>query len=73
VRISQKDLEQEVRGIAIPVVDVVSNTCRSMLEGNPIVDAISDIITVDDIHEGEDVRAVDVPDSLVADERKCRY
>jgi hypothetical protein len=58
-RIVKQDPEQEVQGIAIPVFDAVVSAVKALLPDNPIVDAISDIISVETIQAGEAIRAVD--------------
>jgi hypothetical protein len=59
-RITEADPEQEVRGIALPVVDEVIAGARDALGDNPIAARIDDIISVEAIREGEPIRAVDM-------------
>jgi hypothetical protein len=58
--IVERDQEQEVRGIAIPVLDAVLGAARSFLPpGDPIVSAVRDVISPEVIADGEPVRAID--------------
>jgi hypothetical protein len=67
VKISDRDPEQEVRGIALPVVDAVLAAAREHVkEGDPVLDAISGLITPESVAEGEPIRAVDA--LVVADQ-----
>lgn len=54
-----EDPEQEVRGIAIPVLDAVLTEAKRDIGSVPTVDALADIISADTIALGEPVRAVD--------------
>ena len=58
-RIHQKDPEQEVRGIAIPVLDSIIEAVRRHLPDNEVTQAISGVFSVETISDGEPVRAVD--------------
>jgi hypothetical protein len=59
-QITERDPEQEVRGIALPVVDAVLVAGREhALKNDPVVAAIAGLITVDTVAEGDPVRAVD--------------
>ena len=55
---SQRDPEQEVQGMALPVVDAVITYAKTFLGGHPVLDSI-DVVTVERITSGEPVRAVD--------------
>ena len=56
-----KDQEQEVRGIALPVLDAVVAAAREWVTpGDPILDRFPGIISAETIAEGEPLRAVDV-------------
>src|SRR5438105_2274014 len=58
--ITERDPEQEVRGIALPVVDSVLSEGRKHIKSDDsVVEAISGLITPQSIAEGEPVRAVD--------------
>lgn len=57
--IIQRDPEQEVRGIALPVLDAVLRAVRDTLGDQPVVAQMYDIISVESIEEGEPVRAAD--------------
>lgn len=66
-QITTADQEQEVRGIAIPVLDAVMSGVRPHIEpGHEVLDRLTDLISVETIMEGEGIRAVDV--LLVADQ-----
>jgi hypothetical protein len=59
-RIVDKNLEQEVRGIALPVVDAVPTAARKHLPSDdPVLDAIAGLVTPAAIAESEPIRAVD--------------
>lgn len=56
---TKKDPEQEVQGIALPVLDAVIESVRAALPSDPVVDAVRSIISADQIASGEPVRAAD--------------
>jgi hypothetical protein len=59
-RIVDKNQEQEVRGIALPVVDAVLTAARKHLPSDdPVLDAIAGLVTPAAIAESEPIRAVD--------------
>jgi hypothetical protein len=53
------DPEQEVRGIAVPVLDAVVAEARNAICDNSALAAISDVISAETIAAGEPIRAVD--------------
>lgn len=56
----KRDAEQEVQGVAVPVLDAVLGAAREwMPEDDPILDAVRDVISVENIEAGEPIRAVD--------------
>lgn len=55
---SRQDSEQEVQGIALPVLCAVIEYVKTYLHGHPVVDSI-DVVTVERIASGEPIRAVD--------------
>lgn len=57
-RIADRDPEQEVRGMALPVLDACLNAFKSFVPDDPIVAAIHEVMTPEAIAEGC-VRAVD--------------
>jgi hypothetical protein len=59
-KIVDRDPEQEVRGIAIPVLDAALSAVRDLASSNPVVASVRDVISAEAIEEGEPVRAVDV-------------
>lgn len=60
-RIAEKDQEQEVLGMAIPVVDAVLAEGRAHLpEGDPILRAIRDVVSPESVELGEPVRVLEV-------------
>jgi hypothetical protein len=59
-KIADRDPEQEVRGIAVPVLDAALSSIRELASDNAIVASVRDVISVEAIEEGEPVRAVDV-------------
>jgi hypothetical protein len=57
----KKDPDQEVRDIAIPVVDQVLASARFLLpEDHPIVDRVRDVVTPERVESEEPLRAADV-------------
>ncbi len=59
-KVTAKDPEQEVRGMALPVLDAVIGEVRVLVPESPIVGQVSDIISPENIQRGEPIRAVDV-------------
>jgi hypothetical protein len=57
--ITAKDQEQEVRGIALPVLDEILVQAREMFRDHPIIQRLYEVVSVETIREGEPVRAVD--------------
>jgi hypothetical protein len=57
--ISQRDPDQEVQGIALPVLDAVLKAVKDTLGDHLVVAQMYDIISVESIEEGEPIRAVD--------------
>lgn len=55
----ERDPEQEVRGIAISVLDAVFNDIKSTLGDDPVVTAVEEIISPERIEAGEPIRAAD--------------
>lgn len=55
-----RDPEQEVRGIALPVLDAAVRSIKEALPGDPVVASIVEIFSADVIGEGEPVRAADM-------------
>jgi hypothetical protein len=65
--IVDKDPEQEVQGLALPVLDaVLTEASRLLPAGDAVVEASRGLITPDTIAAGEPMRAVDL--LLVADQ-----
>jgi hypothetical protein len=57
--ISKRDPEQEVKGMALPVLDAVIAAARQFVkEDDPVLDAIRDVV-VEVAETGEPIRAVD--------------
>jgi len=57
--LTKRDPEQEVQGIAIPVLDAVIEMVRGVMPDNTIVAAARAIISPEQIASGEPVRAAD--------------
>ncbi|WP_151484852.1 hypothetical protein [Streptomyces albicerus] len=57
--LTKGDPEQEVQGIALPVLDAVIESVRASLPDDPVVEAVRGIISADQIALGEPVRAAD--------------
>jgi hypothetical protein len=60
-RVADKDPEQEVRGIAVPVLDACLAALRAVPEvaDDPVITRMPDVYSVDSVEQGEPVRAVD--------------
>lgn len=56
---TQQDPEQEVRGIALPVLDDVIVDVKAVLSEDPVVKRVEDVISPQAIGRGEPVRAID--------------
>jgi hypothetical protein len=55
-----RDQEQEVRGIALPVIDAVIAAAReNMLLDDPVLAVLPDLISPETLAAGEPIRAVD--------------
>lgn len=65
----ERDPEQEVMGIALPVLDVVIGEVRKLFPKDPLVQAAVEIISPEQIALGEPVRAADA--LLVAEQLKA--
>jgi hypothetical protein len=57
-RIADRDPEQEVQGMALPVLDQVVSVARDALPGHPVI-ARLEVITPELVGSGEPIRAVD--------------
>jgi hypothetical protein len=57
--LTKRDPEQEVQGIALPVLDAVIESVRRVLPNNPVVDAVRGILSPEQIASGEAIRAAD--------------
>jgi hypothetical protein len=55
----KRDPDQEVQGMALPVLDAVIESVRAVLPDNPIVAAVRGVISPEQIASGEPVRAAD--------------
>ncbi|WKX71291.1 hypothetical protein [Streptomyces sp. XD-27] len=54
-----RDPEQEVQGIALPVLDAVIEAVRAALPDDPVIAAVRGVISAEQIASGEPVRAAD--------------
>jgi hypothetical protein len=60
-QMSSGDQEQEVQGMGLQVSDAVLNAAREWVpQGDPVIDRIQEVISVENIESGEPVRAVDL-------------
>jgi hypothetical protein len=60
-RIADKDQEQEVLGMAVPVVDVAIREARQHLpEGERLLEAVHEVMSPENIVAGEPVRVLEV-------------
>jgi hypothetical protein len=58
-RIAERDPEQEVRGIALPVLDACITALREVIADDPVISRMPDPYSTESIAAGEPVRAVD--------------
>ena len=59
--IAARDPDQEVRGLAVPVIDAVVTACVSFLdEEDPVFEKIRQLFSVEALESGEPLRAVDL-------------
>lgn len=63
-QVAQRDPEQEVRGMAVPVLDACLQAFREHVPDDPIVLSIRQVVSPEAVADGEPVRAVDA--ALVA-------
>ncbi|QOK24269.1 hypothetical protein IGS73_07985 [Janibacter indicus] len=56
----QRDPEQEVRGVALGVVDAAISAVKAAKPNDPVVKATSELFSADQIASGEGVRAADL-------------
>lgn len=57
--IVKQDPEQEVSGMAVPVLDAVLAHAKTVIGADPVVEAASDVVSVVTIEQGLPIRAVD--------------
>jgi len=55
-----RDPEQEVRGMALPVMDAVLEAAKEFLPGDPVIARMREVVSPETVAEGEPLRAVDV-------------
>src|ERR687891_61244 len=55
-----RDPEQEVRGMALPVIDAVLEAAKEFLPGDPVIATMREVVSPESVAEGEPLRAVDV-------------
>lgn len=59
-KIVARDAEQEVQGLALPVVDAAFEAARQFLaDDDPLARVATEVVSVDMIESGEPLRAVD--------------
>jgi hypothetical protein len=58
-RLVDRDPDQEVQGIALPVLDAVIEAVRLVRPDDPVVKAARSVISPEQIESGEPVRAAD--------------
>ena len=58
-QIVERDPEQEVQGIALPVLDACLSAIRSVAADDPVLSTVQDVISAETIANGDPVRAVD--------------
>jgi hypothetical protein len=57
--LTKRDPEQEVQGIALPVLDAVIESIREALPDNAVVAAVRGVLSPEQIASGEPIRAAD--------------
>jgi hypothetical protein len=57
--LTKRDPEQEVQGIALPVLDAVIESVRAALPDDPVVKAVRGIVSPEQIALGEPIRAAE--------------
>jgi hypothetical protein len=57
--LTSRDPEQEVRGIAVPVLDAVIESVRRVRPNDVVVEAVWNVLSPEQIEAGEPVRAAD--------------
>lgn len=55
----ERDPEQEVQGMALPVLDAVISEVRGLLPDSGVVQAAREVISPESVEAGEPVRAAD--------------
>ncbi len=63
-KLAERDPEQEVRGMAVPVLDACLDAFKQHVPDDPVVQAIRAVLSPEAIADGEPMRAVDA--ALVA-------
>jgi hypothetical protein len=63
-KVAERDPEQEVRGMAVPVLDACLEAFKQHVPDDPVVQAIRAVLSPEAVADGESVRAVDA--ALVA-------
>jgi hypothetical protein len=57
--LTRRDPEQEVQGMALPVLDAVIESVRLVLPDDPVVKAVRGILSPEQVAAGEPIRAAD--------------
>lgn len=58
-RIVDRDPEQEVQGIAVPVLDALLAACREFVPNDPVVQAIDGLLVPEAAEDHAGLRAID--------------
>ena len=59
-RLATRDPEQEVRGVALPLVDAVLSEAKMLLpEGSTLARQIVELVSPESINDGDPIRAAD--------------
>jgi hypothetical protein len=56
----KRDPEQEVQGLAIPVLDAVLASVKKTMPDDPVVRSLVDVVSADMIGSGDSIRAADM-------------
>ncbi len=56
---TQRDPEQEVQGMALPVLDAAIADIKAAMPDDPVVAAVEGVISPASVERGEPIRAVD--------------
>ncbi len=59
-KVISRDPEQRIRGISVGILDAAIGSIRDVMPTTPLVAQIKDVISPENVNEGEPLRAIDV-------------